>query len=55
MAGDLEKINDAEKGPAPVQEDFIIKLKENMDTVKGQIEELNTALKDMAFAGQEPL
>ncbi|NMA14378.1 MAG: AAA family ATPase [Clostridia bacterium] len=46
----LEKIKDAgEKAQRQFQEYFISKLKENIDTVRGQIEELNTALKDMAF------
>lgn len=46
----LEKIKDAgEKAQRQFQEDFISKLKENIDTVHGQIEELNVALKDMEF------
>ncbi len=44
------KIKDAgEKAQKQFQEDFISKLKHNIDTVKGQIEELNDALKNVAF------
>lgn len=44
------KIKDArEKAQKQFQEDFISKLKQNIDTVKGQIGELNDALKSAAF------
>lgn len=44
------KIKDArEKAQKQFQEDFISKLKQNIDTVKGQITELNDALKSVAF------
>lgn len=44
------KIKDArEKAQKQFQEDFISKLKQNIDTVRGQIEELNDALKNVAF------
>jgi tetrahydromethanopterin S-methyltransferase subunit B len=45
-----EKIRDArEKSQNEFQEDFISKLKQNMDVVREQIEELDAALKDMSF------
>lgn len=45
-----EKIKDAkEKAQSEFQEDFISKLKQNIDIVKEQIYELNTALKDVSF------
>lgn len=44
------KIKDArENAQKQFQEDFISKLKHNIDTVKGQIGELNAALKNVAF------
>lgn len=45
-----EKIKDAkEKARMQFQDDFISKLKQNIDTVHAQIEELNTALKQFSF------
>ncbi|MGB9975815.1 ATP-binding protein [Thermovenabulum sp.] len=45
-----EKIKDAkEKARMQFQDDFISKLKQNIDTVYAQIEELNTALKQFSF------
>jgi len=46
----LEKIKDAkEKAFQQFREDFLAKLKANIDMVKEQIEELNTALKESSF------
>ena len=46
----MEKIKDAkEKAYQQFRDDFLAKLKSNIDTVKEQIEELNTALKESSF------